>query len=263
MITNPVFCGLVAAVSGLYFIVTGIQYWITAYMVTVLGASPKVAAIYFIVLCFTGPIVGVIFGGILTSLCGGYNSTKGQLLQCVGGVLAVISGLPIPFCSNVNYMAIFLWLLLFFGGFIQPQVIGIMLNSVEESKRISANSLAQLSFNLIGYLPAPTFYGFIAQMVKSETSKIPMACLLFSSFLSIAALLLSVHKKLENENWDALVTSRSAAGADLEARSEANEEPSTTMTGRKFEETAHAKVADDDSPLRWEEKAPIMSDKIN
>lgn len=37
-----------------------------------------------------------------------------------------------------------------------------MLNSVEESKRISANSLAQLAFNLIGYLPAPTFYGFIA-----------------------------------------------------------------------------------------------------
>jgi hypothetical protein len=59
-------------------------------------------------------------------------------------------------------MALFMWLLLFWGGFMTPQVVGIMLNSVEENKRISANSLAQLAFNLFGYLPAPTFYGFIA-----------------------------------------------------------------------------------------------------
>lgn len=77
MITNSVFCGLVGTMSGLYFVVTGIQYWITAYMMNVLGANAELAALYFVILCFTGPIMGVIAGGIFTQCVGGYNSTKG------------------------------------------------------------------------------------------------------------------------------------------------------------------------------------------
>lgn len=96
-------------------------------------------------------------------------------------------------------MAIFLWLLLFFGGFMTPQVVGIMLNSVEENKRISANSLAQLAFNLIGYLPAPTFYGFIAQIAGDENSRVPMACLLFTTVFTVSALIFSIQRKLEGE----------------------------------------------------------------
>ena len=46
-------------------------------MTNVLGASADLAAIYYVVLCFTGPIVGVIAGGLLTQFVGGYNSTKG------------------------------------------------------------------------------------------------------------------------------------------------------------------------------------------
>lgn len=107
--------------------------------------------------------------------------------------------MPIPFCDNIHYMVLFLWLLLFFGGFIQPQVLGILLNSVEENKRISANSLAQLAFNLFGYLPAPTFYGLIAQIAGDETSRVPMACLLLTIVFTISALVFSVQRKLEAE----------------------------------------------------------------
>lgn len=89
-------------------------------MMNVLGASADLAAFYYVVLCFTGPIVGVIAGGILTQCIGGYNSTKGQLLQCAAGIAAVISGMPVPLCDNIHFMALFLWLLLFFGGFMTP-----------------------------------------------------------------------------------------------------------------------------------------------
>ena len=66
-------------------------------MMAVLGANADQAAFYFVVLSFTGPILGVVVGGIMTSYVGGYNTTKGQLLQCLAGVLAVGFGLPIPF----------------------------------------------------------------------------------------------------------------------------------------------------------------------
>ena len=66
MISNPVFCGLVISMSSLYYIVTGIQYWISAYMQNVMGASAETAAAYFVVETFTGPIAGVIVGGLIT-----------------------------------------------------------------------------------------------------------------------------------------------------------------------------------------------------
>ena len=67
-----------------------------------------------------------------------------------------------------------------------------MLNSVEESKRISANSLAQLAFNLIGYLPAPVFYGFVAQMSGDEKSRIPMGALIYSTIFTVIILIFSM-----------------------------------------------------------------------
>lgn len=118
----------------------------------------------------------------------------------------MVTGMPVPFCETMHYMGLFLWLLLFFGGFMTPQVIGIMLNSVEENKRISANSLAQLSFNLIGYLPAPTFYGFIAQICGDERSKIPMGCLISTTVLTISTLTYAIQRKLENEGKFTILT---------------------------------------------------------
>jgi len=52
----------------------------TTYMMAVMGANADQAAFYFVVLSFTGPILGVVVGGIMTSYVGGYNTTKGQLL---------------------------------------------------------------------------------------------------------------------------------------------------------------------------------------
>jgi len=87
-------------------------------MMAVLGVNADTAAFYFVLLSFTGPILGVIVGGLMTSWVGGYNTTKGQLLQCLAGVLAVVFGLPIPFCNDIHYMAFYMWFLLFFGGFL-------------------------------------------------------------------------------------------------------------------------------------------------
>jgi len=41
-----------------------------------------------------------------------------ELFPETSSVLAVVFGLPIPFCSDLHKMAFFMWFLLFFGGFI-------------------------------------------------------------------------------------------------------------------------------------------------
>jgi len=88
-----------------------------------------------------------------------------------------------------------MWLVLFFGGFLLPPVTGIMLNSVEDYKRTSANSLANLAYNLFGYLPAPTVYGLVSH-IAGDKSSIPMALLLYSTIPTVIVLCFSIFKKI-------------------------------------------------------------------
>lgn len=164
---------------------------------------------YFSTSSLTAPIGGVIIGGIVTSAYGGYNTRKAQKIQCIMGLCAVASALPVPWFADKNdfyYVAILLWLLLFFGGFILPPVTGIMINSVGEYQKSSANSIANLCYNLFGYLPAPSIYGFIAALTNDPSgpdggnkSRWSMGCLLYSTIISISFLIYGINKKIELE----------------------------------------------------------------
>ena len=114
------------------------------------------------------------------------------------GIFAFMCTIPIPF-GDITIFSIFMWLLLFFGGALVPPITGIMLNSVPETQRTSANSFAQMTYNLIGYLPAPTFYGWIANMCKDKRSHIPLGCLMATSLVTVSILMISVRTKVKIE----------------------------------------------------------------
>lgn len=75
--TNGIYIQLTLALSGLYFVVTGIQYWLPSYMHTVIHADQAVVAWYYTALSFTGPVSGVIVGGLVTQHYDGYSTEKG------------------------------------------------------------------------------------------------------------------------------------------------------------------------------------------
>lgn len=129
---------------------------------------------------------------------GGYNTYKAHRLMQIVGVMAVICALPIPFV-NFAHFAYLIWFVLFFGGFLLPQVTGIMLNTVDESKRASANSVATLCYNLFGYLPAPSFYGMVSAIAGNPLSRVPMGAILYSTLVSISFAIVGINMKLERE----------------------------------------------------------------
>ena len=53
----------VLGLASLFFVVTGIQFWVTAYMVVVLGRTQAEVTPAFGVVSITAPILGVISGG--------------------------------------------------------------------------------------------------------------------------------------------------------------------------------------------------------
>lgn len=124
------------SLTGLFYVVTGIQYWLPDYIQVILDVDPQTAVLYFVVVSLTAPIGGVIVGGIITSSLGGYNTPKAMKLQCIMGVCAVICCLPAPWFhtnSSFYYVGMLFWGILFFGGFILPPVTGIMISSVPDS----------------------------------------------------------------------------------------------------------------------------------
>ena len=83
--------------TGLYFVVTGIQYWTPNYLEVIFGVEQRTITIYFTVTSLSAPILGVVIGGIITQMYGGYNAIKAQKIQIIAGIFAVASALPIPF----------------------------------------------------------------------------------------------------------------------------------------------------------------------
>ena len=83
MATSSLFVSLTLALSGLYFVVTGIQYWVTDYLTLPvaeggMGMDQGLVVICFSVLSLTGPTAGVFFGGWIIDKQGGYKCETGK-----------------------------------------------------------------------------------------------------------------------------------------------------------------------------------------
>ena len=97
---NAAFHRFSFAVSFLYFVVTCIQYWFTDFMVTVQDMDQSVAFTVFAVVSVTGPVLGVIFGGFLSSKLGGYNDPRSLYATAILTFFAMCCALPIPWFSK-------------------------------------------------------------------------------------------------------------------------------------------------------------------
>lgn len=66
--------------------------------------------------------------------------------------------------DSVTSCTVLIALEFFCGAFIKPVLTGLMLNQVPPKLRPMANSVANFSYNLLGYLPAPIMYGFFYEL---------------------------------------------------------------------------------------------------
>lgn len=184
-------------ISVIYFVVTGIQFWISDYMITALGASQGLVFTLFSLISITAPTSGVFFGGYISDSIGGYTGERALDFCLAFAILASVFALPIPFLDNVFYVSICFWFLFFFGGSILPTLTGLMLNSVPQRYRSIASSLAQFIMNLTGYLPAPIVYGYILRATGGGKSHWGMGVIVL--WMSWGLLFLSLAKYLKHK----------------------------------------------------------------
>jgi len=209
LMSNSDFIMLLFANTGFYYVVAGIQYWCVNYMQQVLHASYATATLYFAFTAFFAPLTGVLFGGALISYYGGYNSRRSREILLIMGWACTAFAIPVPIVDNFTSFGILIFGLLFCGASLLPSLTGIMLNCVPDHQRASANSLAQVSYNLFGWMPAPFVYGLVSQIAgdsqvlgDKEKSRVPLAFIIYSEVFTLALMTIVILRKLRTENLE-------------------------------------------------------------
>ena len=221
LINNKKYIFTMFAISSLYFVVTGIQFWISDYMQEVMLIPSSKVYVIFAVVCITAPVLGVLLGGIFIQYLGGYTD-KRALEACYKiAILAGICGVFLPLLDIVWLFVVLMLLLLFFGGSITPGLTGIMLSSIPDNSKEIGNSVTQLCYNLLGYLPSPVVYGVVCRYTGGTKSRWGLAVILLWAYLGVFMLFLARRSQKEEEEKD---------GANVMIGNETIEEKSNILT---------------------------------
>lgn len=200
LMQKKIFLFSILGYASLCYVITGTQYWISDYMLNILNiTSAKKRLFFFTVVCFTSPTLGVLIGGFLSDYLGGYEKKETSILCLILGISASIFAFVIPFMSNIIYIIIYLWLVLFFGGGIVPPLTGIIITSVPKELAASGNSITNFGANLLGYLPAPYIYGVLSDIFKDK-GQIGMTFTLWYSIIGVLFFALGMHHRLTAED---------------------------------------------------------------
>ena len=198
LIFNKKYMFTMLGISCMLFVVTGIQFWISDYMREVMNIPSSRVYIMFSIICITAPTLGVLSGGFFIQYLGGYTN-KMALEACFKiSIIAAGCGIFLPFFDITAVFVIFMWLLLFFGGSITPGLTGVMIASIPENSKEIGNSLSQLFYNLIGYLPSPFIYGLVCKYTGGSKSRWGLGVLVFWGFLGVICLYVAKQFNFEN-----------------------------------------------------------------
>ena len=187
----------VMGLSSLFFVVTGVQVWVTSYIVVVIGKSQAEVTPAFGVTSITAPIIGVLAGGIFIDKIGGYKGEAAMALTlkicftfaCLAATFAIscayvpnavadqgvrcITNTSSPFYvapDDARATAGFWWCIglifitLVFGGAIIPAAMGCLVSAVPPDMRSVGSAVSMFCFQQFGYAFSPLASALIGSL---------------------------------------------------------------------------------------------------
>lgn len=202
IISEKVFLISVLALSALCYVITGVQYWVSDYMQGVLFIKKGgQRLLYFTLVCFTSPTLGVFIGGHISNKIGGYEEKESIIFCLICGIIASVFAFFVPLLSNIFLFVMFLWIVLFFGAAILPSITGIIISTLPRKLTASGNSITNLMTNMFGYLPAPYIYGMLTDIFHDK-GIVGMRFTMWFSFVGVVLLAFACKYRYKNNDED-------------------------------------------------------------
>jgi len=202
LIKNKNYILTMFGISCSLFVITGMQFWISDYMQEVIHLESSKTYIIYAIVSISAPTLGVLTGGFLIQYLGGYTEEKALNACCKLTFIGFICSIFLPLFNTPIIFVIFMWLMLFFESSITPGLTGLMISTIPDNYKEIGNSLTQLFYNLIGFLPSPYIYGLVTSFTGGEDSKWGLAVIILWSFFGFLSLFFGQKYFINNNKND-------------------------------------------------------------
>lgn len=132
-------------------------------------------------MALTSPVSGAFLSGYIIDWFGGFYAPIALPFCMIISTVGVLCAWIVPMTSNYVIAIVQMWILLFIGAIILPICTGVSLTKIEPEMRPRAQSIANLSYNLLGYFPAPSVYGFAVFLQGKPNSSWGMGALMYAT----------------------------------------------------------------------------------
>jgi hypothetical protein len=216
LFSNRIYVFVTFGISFLYFVLAGLQFWTTDYLIKECQGNSLNVMILYLVTSIVAPLGGLKVGELIDSKLRRMDESlriTRTLVVLIGiDLLSVAFVVPAGYSLDPYVFVVLVFIGLFCGAGILPSATNVCISSVEPEQRQVASSVSVTMFNLIGYFGAPFITSLVMQSSGSYTVGIQV-CLL-TSFVTTACFIVA---------WDysrGLVSpSKNYKGEEFELRS--------------------------------------------
>mmetsp|Transcript_19323 Transcript_19323/g.51997 ORF Transcript_19323/g.51997 Transcript_19323/m.51997 type:complete len:588 (-) Transcript_19323:311-2074(-) len=164
LLSSPVYVYVLLCLSSIFFIVSGIQYWVTIFLLDHFHMPQGTVVLSFALVSSTGPLLGVLAGGWLVDRVGGYDN-HARCLRVLANytLVGILLAAGIALSESAVVVIILIWCLLVVGGAVLAPATGVLITAVPAHVRTFASAISMMSYNVLGYFLAPLLSGVVIE----------------------------------------------------------------------------------------------------
>ena len=185
----------------LHGINTCLHFWLADFLRTVIHEQDQLKiTIYYSIICFAGPVGGMIANAVLKPLIISYESRKASWPLVILQLIASIFGISIGLMKTTLNVTIATILFLIFNSSALPIVQGILISCVDKELGATGFAIANILTQVLTSGTTPLLYGIINDRYKERYPNLAMLCIMSLEFLAIP--FLCVLACLRNKKFD-------------------------------------------------------------
>jgi predicted MFS family arabinose efflux permease len=200
---NPLYILSLLSRCILHGLNTCLHFWLCDFIRTVIHEENqlKITLLYSLI-CFAGPIGGILTNSILKPFIGGYETRKSSWPLVILQTIASIFAINIGFMKTTLSITIITILYLTFNSTALPLVQGILISCVEPELAATGFAIASILTQSLFSGATPFIYGYINDRYKDKYPWLAMVSIMLLQLLAVPVLILLAilrNKKFDEE----------------------------------------------------------------
>ena len=191
----------VASRCILHGINTCLHFWLADFIRNVIHEKNQLKiTIYYSIICFAGPVGGMIANALLKPVIISYESRRASWPVVILQLIASLFGICIGFMKTTLMVTIATILFLIFNSSALPIVQGILISCVDKELGATGFAIANILTQVLTSGTTPLLYGIINDRYKEKYPNLAMICIMSLEFLAIPFLCVLAY--LRNKKFD-------------------------------------------------------------